>query len=369
MQAKFLFDNCLLSVKNILLFCGLAALFLSTSATAQSPSPALDERKAEEAYEALSERWQAFRDTGGLTIRDGKQWASRFWKMRKTHSRTSAAAQATVKAFEIAVELHELDMMQQMYRAVSYDEDAKARLAKYVPRVIGLTEVGQGQEKKIAEWRRLSRSANPRVQKAALFELAKHWNRFYQYTEARDLLDTLRTKYNVTVDHPRYGERVREMREEHASMSVGKQLPPFSVTTWRGTEVTSADLRGEVTVLYFHAPGCGSCIQTYPKLNALYRQFGNDDFFLLGVSAGYDLLSPEEFSTFLERYDLEWPQVFEDGGRLFERYHDNKMLSTGLLLDRNGRVVHISRSGKPLEATEALQGTTLQEAVATLMQR
>jgi hypothetical protein len=70
---------------------------------------------------------------------------------------------------------------------------------------------------------------------------------------------------------------------------------------------------------------------------------------------------------FLDKYEIEWRQIWDESHRLFEKYNVHA-LSTGILLNREGRIVRLSRSDTVISAAKNLEGTTLAQAIARLLE-
>lgn len=68
---------------------------------------------------------------------------------------------------------------------------------------------------------------------------------------------------------------------------AGEPVPDFELTTIEGVPFRTVDLRGQVIVLNFFATSCGPCLLELPHLQAIWREFrNNDNFQMLVVGLG-----------------------------------------------------------------------------------
>src|SRR5919205_485207 len=95
----------------------------------------------------------------------------------------------------------------------------------------------------------------------------------------------------------------------------GEQLPDVGFITEEGSRLTSGDLRGHRTILYFYpkddTPGCTK------EACAFRDRMG--DYQRLGIQVyGVSLDSPESHRRFREKYGLNFPLLTDEGGRAAE---------------------------------------------------
>src|SRR5215212_9536676 len=94
----------------------------------------------------------------------------------------------------------------------------------------------------------------------------------------------------------------------------GQQLPSVSFITEDERKLTSSDLRGQKTILYFYpkddTPGCTkeACSFSFRDRMGDYQRAG---LRVYGVS----LDSPESHRKFREKYKLNFPLLTDEGGR------------------------------------------------------
>src|SRR5215212_1785710 len=95
----------------------------------------------------------------------------------------------------------------------------------------------------------------------------------------------------------------------------GERLPDLDLTTENGEHVSTGELTGQKTVLYFYpkddTPGC-------TKEACAFRD-RMEDYTEAGIQVyGVSLDSPESHREFREKYDLNFPLLTDDEGRAAE---------------------------------------------------
>jgi peroxiredoxin Q/BCP len=123
----------------------------------------------------------------------------------------------------------------------------------------------------------------------------------------------------------------------------GKQLPDVELVTEDGERLSSGDLGGEKTVLYFYpkddTPGCTK------EACAFRDRMGDYERANIRVY-GVSLDSPESHRRFREKYNLNFPLLTDEGGRAAEalgvlREGGEKANRVTFLLDPGGRIARV----------------------------
>jgi thiol-disulfide isomerase/thioredoxin len=112
---------------------------------------------------------------------------------------------------------------------------------------------------------------------------------------------------------------------------------PFIVTSLRGNELDSAQLKGKVVVLDFWATWCPPCRQEMPEVEKLYQRYkSNKDVAFLAVDVKEGDETPEKAEAFVKRAGYNFPVAFDT--------HDAQTVlqvngfPTLMLLDKAGRI-------------------------------
>ena len=141
----------------------------------------------------------------------------------------------------------------------------------------------------------------------------------------------------------------------------GQRLPNVEFTTESGEKLSTGDLSGQKTVLYFYpkddTPGC--------TREACAFRDRMDDYQGAGIKIyGVSLDSPESHRQFREKHNLNFPLLTDEGGRasealgvLGERGYANRVT---FLLDSDGKIAKAYPEVSPeTHADEILQDAAL----------
>lgn len=133
---------------------------------------------------------------------------------------------------------------------------------------------------------------------------------------------------------------------------IGKVLPDFSsAVDLDGKPISLADYRGKVVLLDFWATRYTDRI---PTLEAVYEQYHNRGFDIIGISLDVDETVLHEF---IEENPLPWRQIFDGKryeGPLVQRYFV-RSIPRMFLLDRGGKVVSVNVRDSDLDKLVAKQ--------------
>jgi peroxiredoxin len=315
------------------------------------------EEKSRVGYNQLEKEWSSIMQSDPSQAISTK-WVERFWEFRNRYKGTSAATQATIKVFKLSQKILDFAGIDTKYKQLSLNDDALAEL-------LDIIQVAAPVNDESHEWRRIVQSStNDRVRIPAIFRLASYYFQFNEYANCQSLLDTLSVRYSVKENDPKYGQTITSMKKTISELSVGNYLPAFQCSDIYGKVVSSDKLKGKAVLLYFYGSGCGFCVKMYPTLSKLFSKYPSDKFMLLGVSIDKEYRLEKQFPDFLKRFGIHWTQTLDY--RLFEQYNIFA-LSTSFLLDKQGKLVRIGRTDKVISSMDFLQGKSLEEAVALVI--
>jgi thiol-disulfide isomerase/thioredoxin len=135
-----------------------------------------------------------------------------------------------------------------------------------------------------------------------------------------------------------------------------------------GGEVEWESYRGKVVLVDFWATWCGPCRDEVPNILAMYEAYHDKGFDVLGVSLDD---TPEDARSYIEEMKLPWaslyPEKEEDRGwnNPLSRYYGITGIPTAILVDQQGRVVHMNARGPYLQQQlQALLGEPAAEKAA-----
>lgn len=95
---------------------------------------------------------------------------------------------------------------------------------------------------------------------------------------------------------------------------AGKPCPDFllkNVAYYQKNEVTGKDFKGKWLVLDFWNKYCSSCVESFPKMNAMQKKFGDRvQIMLVGIQDAESKIRPM-YDRFQKKYDLQMACAFD----------------------------------------------------------
>ncbi len=140
------------------------------------------------------------------------------------------------------------------------------------------------------------------------------------------------------------------MKAQKGQMKIGEKAPTFTLTTFDGEQINSADLKGKVIVLNLWASWCKPCAQEAADLEAAWRYYKpQGDVIFLGV-AWTD--TDKKSLDYLATYDITFPNGPDLGTRIYHAFRATGVPET-YVIDRNGILTHVKIS--PFESVEEIK--------------
>ena len=123
-------------------------------------------------------------------------------------------------------------------------------------------------------------------------------------------------------------------RRNQTQPVMGDTAPDFELTSYDGQSYRLEELRGRIVILNFWANWCAPCHAEAPQLEQIYREYVEEGVLLLGIN-WLDIES--EALSFIERYDLTYPNASDTGERLYNAYHVQGLPET-FVIDTQGKI-------------------------------
>jgi peroxiredoxin len=134
----------------------------------------------------------------------------------------------------------------------------------------------------------------------------------------------------VTLDAPQYAAAHSKLEADDEA----RQQADFTLTDLQGKTWNLKSLRGKVVLVNFWATWCPPCRKEIPDLDALYGQFRDQGFVILGISdedAG-------KVRPFVEAQKMGYPVLLDPGRKVNERFRIEG-IPKSFVYDRGGKLV------------------------------
>ena len=138
-------------------------------------------------------------------------------------------------------------------------------------------------------------------------------------------------------------------------VKVGDMAPDFTAVLTDGSKVTLSELRGKVVMLQFTASWCGVCRKEMPFIESdiWQKHKNNKDFALIGIDRDEPL---DKVIAFAKQTGVTYPMALDPGADIFAKYALRKAgITRNVLIDRNGRIVKLTRLYNPEEFAELVK--------------
>jgi peroxiredoxin len=113
--------------------------------------------------------------------------------------------------------------------------------------------------------------------------------------------------------------------------------PASNFVLINGQTLTSADLRGKVTLVNFWATTCVSCVKEMPALAETYLKYKDRGYETVAVAMSYD--PPEWVVNFASTRQLPFKVALDNTGELAKSWGDVTLTPTTYLVDKKGQIV------------------------------
>ncbi len=118
---------------------------------------------------------------------------------------------------------------------------------------------------------------------------------------------------------------------------ASRASPDSTFVLLDGTKLTTAELKGQVTLVNFWATSCVTCVAEMPQLMATHQQFKNRGFRTLAVAMSYD--PPSYVVNFSQTRQLPFQVAIDNTGSVAQAWGDVKLTPTTYLVNKRGEIV------------------------------
>jgi peroxiredoxin len=104
-----------------------------------------------------------------------------------------------------------------------------------------------------------------------------------------------------------------------------------------GSKKTTADLKGQVTLVNFWATSCVTCVGEMPKMIATYDKYHPKGYNMLAVAMSYD--PPSYVVNYTETRKLPFQVAIDNTGAVAKAWGDVQLTPTTFLVNKRGEIV------------------------------
>ncbi len=121
-------------------------------------------------------------------------------------------------------------------------------------------------------------------------------------------------------------------------LSTGSaQAPASTFVLLDGSQKSTADLKGRVTLVNFWATSCTTCVAEMPELIATHTKYHDRGFDTLAVAMSYD--PPAYVVNFAESRKLPFQVAIDNTGAVAKAWGDVTLTPTTYVVDKRGQIV------------------------------
>jgi peroxiredoxin len=113
--------------------------------------------------------------------------------------------------------------------------------------------------------------------------------------------------------------------------------PPSTFVLLDGSKKSTADLKGQVTLVNFWATSCVTCVGEMPKTIATYDKYHAKGYNMLAVAMSYD--PPSYVVNYTETRKLPFQVAIDNTGSVAKAWGDVQLTPTTFLVNKHGEIV------------------------------
>lgn len=113
--------------------------------------------------------------------------------------------------------------------------------------------------------------------------------------------------------------------------------PAVTYTRLDGTQGSSAQWRGRVTLVNFWATSCTTCMHEMPRMVQTYQKYKGQGLDTVAVAMSYD--TPAYVAQYASSRQLPFQVAFDGNGNVAQRFGDVRLTPTTYVIDKKGDIV------------------------------
>jgi peroxiredoxin len=118
---------------------------------------------------------------------------------------------------------------------------------------------------------------------------------------------------------------------------TSQSAPESNFVLLDGSQTSTTQLRGKVTLINFWATSCTTCVAEMPQIISTYNQYQSRGFETVAVAMSYD--PPSYVVNFAQTRKLPFKVAIDNTGAVAKAWGDIKLTPTTYLVDKRGAIV------------------------------
>ena len=119
--------------------------------------------------------------------------------------------------------------------------------------------------------------------------------------------------------------------------SGAQTAPNTTFVLLDGSQQTTADLKGKVTLVNFWATSCVTCIAEMPQITATHNKYKAQGYDTLAVAMSYD--PPSYVVNYAQTRALPFKVAIDNTGAVAKAWGDVQLTPTTYLVNKRGEIV------------------------------
>lgn len=133
-------------------------------------------------------------------------------------------------------------------------------------------------------------------------------------------------------------------------LSGNKEAPDFTLLSLDGKKISLHDYQGKIVFLHFWATWCKPCIEEFPTIDRIYKEYKDKGLVILAISI--DKGGREPVKTFVDKIGVSFPILLAADGNIKGAYW-TWGTPTSYLIDRHGRFIGRALGPRKWDSVEA----------------
>ena len=133
-------------------------------------------------------------------------------------------------------------------------------------------------------------------------------------------------------------------------LSGDKEAPDFTLLSLDGKKVSLQDYRGKIVFLHFWATWCKPCIEEFPTIDRMYKEYKDKGLVVLAISI--DKGDKGVVKSFVDKMGVRFPILLTSDGNI-KRSYWTWGTPTSFLIDRNGKFIGRALGPRKWDSVEA----------------